>query len=141
MPLLRRNRRNAACAALALFGCSPADDTEPFTDCALGDLTGTWSREYTEVRGNCGAVPDERRIEHPDEPADGCDLESSALATDKCQLDMKLACPTRDQLGTQSWSLVLRHVAVDEVKGTGNLAISYPTGTCQSTYEIRITRD
>lgn len=44
-------------AISVLAACSSADDV--FTDCHIGELTGTWRTHYSETDGDCGPISDE----------------------------------------------------------------------------------
>lgn len=127
-----------------VLGCSsgPDDAEEPFTDCAIGELTGAWRFRYAETDGNCGALADETVILEPDgDPPDGCDLESVEISDDQCRMDQAFSCPLNDGQGEQSWVLVLKQMASEHLEGSGTLQASHPIlGSCRSTYDITASR-
>ncbi|HMJ16344.1 MAG TPA: hypothetical protein VK524_33250 [Polyangiaceae bacterium] len=128
--------------ALIASACT-LEQTEPaasFEDCEFGSLTGSWRIEYQQQSGNCGQVPTQTGLLDEESLATGCQIDSSNVSPDRCQLDMVARCPTSDQLGTQTWQLRMRHVATDELNGTGTLQINYVTGACQSAYAIKATK-
>ncbi|HEY6557543.1 MAG TPA: hypothetical protein VI072_09730 [Polyangiaceae bacterium] len=142
---MARRRLCAALGALLVNGCTleATEEPESFKDCHFGELSGTWRIEYQDQRPpgqGCGQIPTQTGLLDEDSLGPGCQIDQSNVSPDKCQLDMQARCPTSDQLGTQTWIVRIRHVAVDELQGTGQLAINYPTGACQSTYAIKATK-
>jgi hypothetical protein len=135
----------AALGSLLLCSCTleATEEPESFKDCHFGELSGTWRIEYQDQRPpgqGCGQIPAQTGLLDEDSLGPGCQIDSSNVSPDKCQLDMDARCPTSDGLGTQTWRVRIRHVAENELNGSGALAINYPTGACQSTYLIKATK-
>jgi hypothetical protein len=130
-----------ACSALTA-ACGASDEEDSFTDCALGELTGTWRFRYAETDGNCGPLPDETAVFDPSAPLPaGCTRHSTAVAANKCRMDLAWECPTTDRAGTQAWVLVVHQKSHTKLEGTATVQVVHPTlGTCRSTYALTITK-
>lgn len=132
----------AATVAAAMLACGSSDGSgeEPYT-CAIGELVGTWRWHYDETDGTCGQIPDETGIFDPNaEPAPGCTIASSSVSDDKCRSDTAFTCPTTDNLGDQSWVMVVHHSGAGLLTGTATVQINHSTlGTCRSTYDVTVT--
>jgi hypothetical protein len=126
-------------------GCTleATEEPESFKDCHFGELSGSWRIEYEDLQPGAGCdgdIPAQTGLLDEDSLGPGCQIDRSNVSPDKCQLDIQARCPTSDGLGTQSWIVRIRHVAVDQLQGTGQLAINYPSGACQDTYAIKATK-
>jgi hypothetical protein len=130
---------------LLLAACSSESTGKAPTNCNIEGLTGTWKFHYEQQSGgNCGPLKDELVDMYLflNLSGGGCVVDSRKFSEDKCQLDTKYQCPSLDQSGTQSWTIMLRQVAADRLTGTGMTKLEHPTaGTCQSTYNLTITPD
>jgi len=127
----------------AVCSCTVVDgDDEPFADCGIGTLSGSWRIQYAESGGECGAIPDETGVEAPTaSPGAGCSVQSSTISEDNCELDRSFTCPTADGLGIGAWIVALRQVSDTRLEGTGTLQVNHSTlGACRSTYDITITK-
>jgi hypothetical protein len=49
---------------------------------------------------------------------------------------MTARCVTADGVGSQSWTIELRHVAEGELSGSGSLEVNHVQGACRSNYTI-----
>jgi hypothetical protein len=130
-----------AVASVITAGCGAADD-EPFTDCAIGELTGTWRIHYDETDGNCGPMPDETGIFDPSSemPAE-CSVQAKAISADKCRADLSWTCPTTDGKGTQKWVMVVRQRAATKLTGTATVQLDHSSlGSCRSSYAVTATQ-
>lgn len=131
----------AVCVAFSLVACGGSDDQGSFSDCGLGELTGTWRMHYEETDGNCGAVADETAVFDPGAPlAPGCVNHSQSVSDDRCRMDMSFECPTTDEQGSQAWVMVMRQIARDRLEGTGTLQLDHPDVLCRSTYDLTVAK-
>lgn len=130
-------RHALAAASLLLVACS--SDDEPFKDCALGELTGTWRVTYDETNGSCGRLSDETVVLKPGEASSACKYDSQAISADKCRIDLDFTCPLAPQ-GSQRWIGALRHVAADRIEGSMTLQGTDGRLVCRSTYDVTWTR-
>jgi len=128
-------------AAAALVACSGEDD-EAFTDCAIGELTGTWRTRYTETDGTCGPISDETTVFDPNsEPSPGCTVTANNISADKCRAEFAFTCPTTDNQGTQSWTQVIDQTGSGTLEGTATVQLNHPSIVgCRSTYDLTISR-
>ena len=132
-------------AVLALGGCEILFPDDPFTDCQLGLLTGTWRVQYQEVNGNCGTIADDTIVFDPSaEPPATCTIHSETLSIDRCRLDNDFTCEDVDDFGTvtlsQRWTGVLEHVAANTLSGTTTIRSEEFGSSCQSTYNVTYRR-
>jgi hypothetical protein len=120
---------------LTMLGCG---GDEPFTDCALGELTGAWRIHYAETDGNCGSIQDATVMADTES---GCTVESQQVSADKCRKDSTVTCPTVDGLGTTTQVSVFQQVAADRIEGTTTIQLVHSTlGNCRSTYDVTVAR-
>jgi hypothetical protein len=146
-----RVRRAAALVAFGLVvapafaGCSGAD--EPFRDCTMDRLTGTWRASYRETNGTCGAIPDETvnlsaaSSGSSSSSGDACRTLAYGISPNKCRVEQSFTCPTNDDRGTQSWTMVLQQTSPTSITGTATVQLSHATlGSCRSTYAMTWTR-
>jgi len=122
------------CAVILLLGGCGSDSGS--TDCALGQLTGTWRVSYSQINGNCGSIPDE--TVNTSAPGGGatCTIAVRTISPDKCHFESDFTCPTTDSAGIVHWVLVMDQVASDLIEGTGTAQLQHPVGTCRSTYDL-----
>ena len=119
-------------AALAVSSCG--DD---FTDCKLGQLTGTWRTTYVHLNGSCGYMPSETMVYRPGQKHPACEYYRVTISSDLCRADIDTKCPTTDGLGTQEWIGVIRHVDTGRLEWSATLQITHSKyGPCRSTYDI-----
>lgn len=125
---------------VAIAACGAEDDK--FTDCHIGELTGTWRTHYTETDGNCGPISDETGIFDPNAPLPaGCTSQGSSVSANKCRGDIAVTCPTTDNNGTQAWVIVVTQTGPGSLKGTGTVQLNHATlGNCRSTYSMTLTK-
>lgn len=124
-----------------LTACS--SEAPPFTDCRLGELTGTWRAHYTETNGDCGPIPDETAVFSPgkqDPATAGCKTLTATTSADRCRMDLDWTCPPAKGSGTVRWTGVLRHTGRDTLAADLSLQINIPAGYCRSTYLVTMTR-
>jgi hypothetical protein len=146
----REPRVLQACAVFALVaaaaaGCSGAD--EPFRACSMGSLTGTWRISYRETNGDCGPIPDETvniaaaSSGSTSSSGGGCRTLAYGISADKCRVEQSFTCPSNDNRGTQSWTIVIQQTGPTSVSGTATVQLTHSTlGACRSTYAMTWTR-
>ena len=128
----------AALLAGGVAGCSGA--AEPFRDCHMDSLSGTWRVAYRETNGNCGAISDEMvntSAAASGSTASSCRSLSYGISSNKCRVEQSFTCPTTGGGGTQAWTLVNQQMSPTAISGTGTVQISDSVyGACRSTYEL-----
>jgi hypothetical protein len=139
------NLRRAGLAVMMacwLAGCGGDDNPAPFSDCHIGELSGTWRTHYAETNGNCGAIADETGIFNPNAPPPaGVTIDAKQISSDKCRGDLAFTIATTDGQGSQSWVMVIHQTSATELQGTATLQLNHPTlGNCRSTYDVTVTQ-
>lgn len=123
---------------------SSSSDAEPFTDCAIGELTGTWRVHYTRQDGDCPPkIPDETVvIDSPanKQAASKCTFHANNVAADKCSMEQDFTCPAANGPGSLRWTGKTTQTSAGSMRGTMSLTIMIPEGTCRSTYTIDWTK-
>jgi hypothetical protein len=139
-----------ACAVFALVapavvGCSGAD--EPFRDCNMDSLSGTWRVSYRQTNGDCGPISDETvnisaaSSGSSSSSGGGCRTLAYGISPNKCRVEQSFTCPTNDNRGTQSWTMVSQQTSPTSVSGTATVQLTHSTlGSCRSTYAMTWTR-
>ncbi len=130
-----RNLGAGLLVAATLVACSSEADT--FTDCKLGQLTGTWHVSYTERDGNCGRIADETVTLSPATAAEAqskCTYATNTVSSDRCRADQDFTCPLTGAQGSQRWVGTLRHVTERSLSGRYTVQVTGDV-TCRSTYE------
>ncbi len=126
--------RRLCVVILLLGGCGSGSN---FTDCKLGQLTGTWRLSYSQTNGNCGPIADETvNTSAPPGGGASCTIAARSISADKCHFEADFTCPTTDNAGTQHWVIVMDQVASNLIDGTGTVQLQHPLGTCRSTYDL-----
>lgn len=125
-------------ATVLLLGCGGGEHEE-FTDCALGQLTGTWRFHYVETNGDCGPIADETvMMSAATEPTGS--LAGAQISADRCRMDLAFTAATTDGQGTQTWTTVLFQTGPAHIGGTATVQINHPMGVCRSTYDVNVTK-
>ncbi len=111
--------------------------------CGLGEITGTWRTSVHEINGTCGAIADDTtNFSAPMD--DNCQTHSSAVSPDLCRMDIDYTCPVTDartgDMGTVHWTQVRHHVEERRIEGTGTVRVVVAGRSCQSTYDITLTK-
>jgi hypothetical protein len=131
-----------ATLSLANVGCSGAD--EPFRDCNLDTLSGTWRISYRETNGDCGPIPDETvnlASAGSGSAASTCSTQAYGISPNKCRVEQAFTCATTDGAGTTAWTMVVQQMSPTSVSGTATAQLTHRTlGTCRSTYAMTWTR-
>jgi hypothetical protein len=132
--------------ACALVGCSVAltaacsDDSEPFDDCSLGELSGIWRSSYTETNGTCGPIADETVVAGQPGGA-GCTVTYEAFSEDRCRMERAFACDIIEPIeATTSWTVVMNQVGPSQLSGSGTVQVNSQVIACRSSYLIQVTR-
>lgn len=120
---------------VALAGCG---SDEPFTDCAMGELTGAWRVSYTERDGNCGPIQDANLVLTPGEVPAECTVRTFDISPDKCEMTTDIECPTDG--GTVRTVDLSRQIGPDEISGSVTVTVDLSSGFCRSTYDTRVVR-
>jgi hypothetical protein len=140
--ITRALRVSAIIAAAAVVGCCGAD--EPFRDCSLDKLSGSWRISYRETNGNCGPISDETvnfSNSGAGQATSSCTTQAYSIATNKCRVDEAFTCPTTDGKGSQAWTVVVQQTSAAGASGTATVQLTHPTyGTCRSTYALTWTK-
>lgn len=125
------------CLITAIGASMTACGGDEPTSCALGQLDGSWFIEYTEMNGNCGAIPAEVVVDGgvPNE----CVVITNKLSSDLCDLAMRYECPTSDNQGSTEWSVAVTQDG-ELINGLATLQLSHARASCQSTYWLRMRR-
>jgi len=127
---------------ITVAACSSESSTT-FTDCKIGELTGTWRVTYTETDGTCGPLPSETASFNPgkqDPAAANCTFRTNTISADKCRADQDWTCPTTSGRGTSRWTGVTTHSTTNTLSSTLTLQLTDPSITCRSTYTVIWTR-
>lgn len=127
--------RGLLALAVLLAACGGEED---FTECSIGQLTGTWRLHYREVNGNCGAIADETIMMSAAEPTGT--LTGAQISPDRCRMDIAFTAPTTDGQGTQTWTMVFHQTGPGQLEGTGTVQLNHYMGTCRSTYDLTMSR-
>ncbi len=126
------------------MACSSSSESQPFTACAIGSLTGTWRLTYVETDGTCGKISAETVVLAPgkQEPgASACTYAAAQISPDHCRMDMDFTCPLNGVAGTQRWVGATHQVSATELTSSMTASISSPSlGTCRSTYSVDWTQ-
>lgn len=138
-------RRVFAFAALAMLAACSGTDEKPFTDCRIGELTGTWKQHLDEIDGTCGKASDVTVILNPIAASDGgvdqngCSTPIRSVSADKCRIDMQIACANKD--GKSRFIYVLKHTAATQLTGSVQFENDDRVyGYCRSTYNVTWTQ-
>lgn len=121
--------------AVTLVACS--SDPDRFTDCKLGQLTGTWRVSYTERDGNCGRIADETvslSAATAAEAQSKCTYAVNTVSADRCQAEQDFTCALTGAKGTQRWVGTLRHATERTLSGRYTVQVTGDV-TCRGTYE------
>lgn len=120
-------------------GCSSSTN-QPFTDCKIGSLTGTWRVTYVETDGNCGKVAAETVVLSASSKSPGaatCTIAAQEVSSDHCRIDLDFTCPLSGAPGTQHWVGVTHQVSATELTSSMTLSAMSPSlGSCRSTYTL-----
>src|SRR5688572_29357667 len=90
-------------AGAILFAACGGSTEDGFNNCALGELTGSWHFQYTEIDGTCGQIGDDTGVPDPEGsvlPTE-CTYSANDISADQCRWDLSWTCPTGDNAGTQ----------------------------------------
>ena len=128
-------------AAAVLISASPfISSCSDFSDCRIGELTGTWRMSYTERNGNCGDVADETVNFNSLGGGGDCAVYAESISADQCVFETDFECPFDGGRGTQRWVLHLRQIGEGRISGTGTAQVQHVSGVCRSTYDIERRR-
>lgn len=125
-----------------LVACSGADDP-PFTNCRLGQLSGTWRASYVETGGTCGAIADETVVLSAGLVAEAqstCTYAANQISQDRCRIDQDFTCPLANAAGSQRWSGVTRQIAAGAMRGEMTVQVNGSRGSCRSSYVVSWTQ-